>query len=191
LSYERFVAPFVFIFIACPEIRKLVIISGTTGNFKLGMRPVFRNNYRFEVFRKPRWKFRRTITDLWNKIQNAEMQSIILCISCLIHIKIDNSFKPVEGQKERTYVRIACTTEIKVFMEVVKKWMVPAKRKFDYKRRVIWIIRNRYNIEFSTNTLQFLEKHQIKDSSKMIRNPIELEKIIESKYFGNTLHSRA
>ncbi|KAL5246027.1 hypothetical protein ACI65C_013435 [Semiaphis heraclei] len=96
-------------------------------------------------FRKPQWKFRRTTTDLRNQIQNAEMQSIIQCIGCLIHIKRHNSFKPGEGQKERTYVRIACTSEIKVFMGVVKKWMVLACGKFDYKRRVIRITRNRYN----------------------------------------------
>jgi len=166
LSYERFIAAFVFIFIACPEIRKLVIIFGTTGNFILGMRPFFRKNYRFEVFRKPQWKFRRTITDLRNKIQNAEMQNIIQCIGCLIHIERNNSFKPVEGQKERTYVRIACTTEIKVFMEVVKKWMVPAKGKFDYKRRVIRITRNRYNFRIFYQNTAVVGKHQIKDSPK-------------------------
>jgi len=172
-------------------MRKLIIISGTTGNFIFGMRPFFRNDNRFEVFRKPQGKFRRTITDLGNKIQNAEMQSIIQCIGCLIHIERHNSFKPVRGQKKSTYILIACTTEIKVFMGVVKKWMVLAKGKFDYKRRVIRITRNRDNFRIFYQNTAVVGRHQIKDSPKIIRKPIELEKIIESKYFGNTLQSRA
>jgi hypothetical protein len=56
---------------------------------------------------------------------------------------------------------------------------------------VIRITRNRDNFRFFYQNTAVVGKHQIKDSPKMIRNPIELEKIIKSKYFGNALHSRA
>lgn len=41
----------------CPEIRKLVVISGTTEHFIFGLRELFRKKYKFEVFRKSQMEY--------------------------------------------------------------------------------------------------------------------------------------